>query len=538
MEHREDGQDWSCNPNDLNLKLPKNRENDPAIVGLGPNHIMGCVTCRLKTFFQDYWGTTAADSTEGLSAFQPTHASILPLHRLGERWNSAPPSSSDHPKHEGETEEAWFARRLRLETQQQLSRRRRNAAGQQCADEYWSWLRTGVRSSIQDDNQARIEQFDALFTLTLHQEVRCNTCAFPRAGKAPTPYDSDDATVTGGFTHILMHPSGRDNLRSALTRSDPLLPYTEDVLVCENPDCGQAGTTTTTRLEAAPHYTRVHLNVGSIIRVAIITERKDYTPIQIPPILDLTAHVYAPNQRRARPLRYKLISALYHIGPQTTGGHWVAEVSRPMTMDEVSKARRIGGMAEKALAKHAEGAEKSKKAEEPAASRKRKRAFPSTQYHLCNDSRIADFRETDDFNSLTMNPMTLPSASVYGANAVTLMYERLEERTRKPRYLSELETALEQDAYYAVESGAPKEKKTEKDGEMENSIEKQLIMEKGVEKSGGDGGSGEKKDTEKAEGEKEADGVKKADEKKAEEEKPEGRYPKRRRKAVFYGTMC
>ena len=563
LEHREDGQDWPCNQDDENLKLPKNLERDPATLALDPNLVTGCVTCRLKTFFQDYWGTAAADPPQGPSAFQPTHASILPLHRLGEKWNCAPPSFNDIPKKEGETAEAYFARRLSLETEQQLSRRRQDAAGQHCADEYWSWLRTAVRDSIRDDNQARIEQFDALFTLTLHQEIRCSTCACPRAGKAPVPYESDDAMRTGGFTNVSM--SGIDHLLTALRRNDPLQPDTEDTLVCEDPACGQVGTTTTTRLEAAPHYTRVHMNVGAFVGDAVVTEIKDYTPIQIPPILDLTAHVYAPNARRARPLRYKLISALYHIGPRITGGHWVAGVSRPMTADEVSslkQARRIGETVGKGLAANTEGAEKSKKAEEPAGARKRKRGFPSTQYHLCNDSRIADFPQTDDFNPLTSNPMTLASAAVQGANAVTLMYERLDVRTRTPRYLSELETALEQDRYYAVGSGAPEEKKTEKEGaeKQENEkegagkegagkegagkegIEKEGIEKEGIEKEGpgkseGDSGSGEKMNTEK-ENSGVAEGEKKAEEKNAEEEKLEGRYPKRRRKAVSYRKMC
>ncbi|KAG9204912.1 hypothetical protein G6514_010146 [Epicoccum nigrum] len=339
------------------------------------------------------------------------------------------------------------------------------------------------------------------------------------------PYDSDDVQVLDGFSQIQIHPSGRDVLGTALTRKDPLQPYTEDLLICEILDCGQAGTTTTHRLEAAPHYLRVHVKVGTLVGNVIGTS-KNHTPIGIPPIIDLTAHMYAPNARRARPLRYKLISALYYIGPQTTGGHWVAGVSRPLTEGEISSLKRALGTGEraaKASAKQAERTEKSKNAE-PAVSRKRKRAFPSTQYHLCNDSRIADFRETDDFNPLIRNPMTLAVASVYGANTVMLIYERLPHRT--PRYLSELETALDQYGYYAIGSGAPKEEKIEKNGEIEKGkkeegTEKERTEREGTEKSGGDGSSGKTKDIEK----KVTDGTDTGNaegEKKEEEEKPEG----------------
>jgi hypothetical protein len=345
-----------------------------------------------------------------------------------------------------------------------------------------------------------------------------------------------------GIVNIPFARSGRDDLASAIARSD-FLNLEMPNKTCEQASCRQNGANKTRRILASPHYLRVHLNV--FVGDNDWDSTKNRNAIQIPPILDITQHAQATNaDEPAWPMKYKLISAIYHSGATTASGHYTAGLSRPLTRAEQqhrsTQAKKVQDPMKAGAAKG------SGQPQQSTVSKKRKRQDPvaSTGYYLCNDSHVADLSAAGDDNPLCRNPMT-GRPYVDNANVAVLMYERLPHRT--PRYLSELKTALVEDVYYAVGSGAPKEKKTENDGGLEKGTEKEGIEKQGtkkegaekqgtekegVEESGGDGGSGEKKDTEKAEGEK------KADEKKAKEEKPEGRYPKRRRNAVSYGKMC
>jgi hypothetical protein len=364
-----------------------------------------------------------------------------------------------------------------------------------------------------------------------------------------------------GIVRIPFARSGRDDVASAIARSDFMNLEMPDK-TCEQASCEQKGANKTRRILASPHYLRVHLDLFGGDNDSDST--KNWNSIQIPPILDITQHAQATNaDEQAWPMRYKLISALYHSGATTASGHYAAGVSRPLTRAEQQHRSTQAKNVQDAL--KAGAAKGSGQPQQSTDSKKRKRQDPvaSTGYYLCNDSRVADFTAAGDDNPLCRNPMT-GRPYVENANVAVLMYERLPHRT--PRYLSELKTALVEDVYYAIGSGAPKEKKTENDGGKEKGTEKEGCEKKdtekegagkeGAEKEGAEKEGAEKKDTEKvggekkaegektaegekkAEGEKTAEGEKKADEKKPEEEKPEGRYPKRRRKAVSYRKMC
>ena len=320
-------------------------------------------------------------------------------------------------------------------------------------------------------------------------------------------------------------------------------------MTCKRTGCQSKGANKLRQITAAPHYLRVQLDhyAGS----ENMDTTKNRNAIQIPPILDMTQHVKtASADESAWPLRYKLISVIYHCGESTNYGHWAAGVSRPLTRAEQQQRAAQAKRAQNAtLAGAAKG---SGQPGQSTVSKKRKRQdpVPTTGYYFCNDSQVEDLPAAGDENPLCRNPMTGPTY-VDNANVAVLMYERLPHRT--PRYMSELKTALVEDGYYAVGSGAPKEKKTDEKKKTDEEKKTEERSKGENEKKGeNETEDAEKKETEKAETEKKAEEKKaeeekaeekkaeekKAEEKKAEEETPEGRYPKRRRKAVSYSKMC
>ena len=217
---------------------------------------------------------------------------------------------------------------------------------------------------------------------------------------------------------------------------------TNDALACT---CTHVGATTTRRIEAAPEYLRVHLDL-CIIKSDKTTTVKNKTPIAIPDVLNLTAHAYAPDAgKQPWPLRYKLISVLYHAGKSTSSGHWTAGVSCP-----IPKAERAKHM------KGAKGAKKGKRGEAVADA-------PSTSYHFCSDHTITEWQTIGGENPLTENPYITRGKSEM--NAVVLVYERL---PRAPDYVGELDSSLNE-KYYDVDKkeqksrdiAAKKRKKTD-----------------------------------------------------------------------------
>jgi hypothetical protein len=143
------GQDWPCHADDANRRLPINQENDQAILDMDQNLIIGCVPCRLKAFFQQYWAKETIGSNGLPMAFPYNHASIMPLHSLAERWMCRLPDSlSEKDKLPGETDAAFATRRLAKETKAQRKERVSFARGQSCADEFMGFLRAGIVDSI------------------------------------------------------------------------------------------------------------------------------------------------------------------------------------------------------------------------------------------------------------------------------------------------------------------------------------------------------------------------------------------------------
>lgn len=188
---------------------------------------------------------------------------------------------------------------------------------------------------------------------------------------------------------------------------------------CKKRGCGNKGATRTPYIDLAPEYLRVHLNLAMISEEG--EEQKNLNPIEIPEILDLTDRVYrAPRTKEPEPVRYKLISTLYHAGQTSAAGHWTAAVSCPP--DNPSTL--------------------------------------TTTYSFCNDATIRPLPllPTPPHNPLTSNPLTQTGTH---HNVVVMMYERLPTPPATRSFARELETDL-QDAYYdtrgAVKMSAKRKK--------------------------------------------------------------------------------
>tara|TARA_R110002003_G_scaffold141_7_gene12930 strand:+ start:1051 stop:1692 length:642 start_codon:yes stop_codon:yes gene_type:complete len=78
------------------------------------------------------------------------------------------------------------------------------------------------------------------------------------------------------------------------------------------------------RLHATPEYLRVHLNV----RLGEWNEAgaKNRALVHIPEILDLTQYMTTPPDDPS-PVRYRLVSAVYHRGTSLSAGHYAAGVT-------------------------------------------------------------------------------------------------------------------------------------------------------------------------------------------------------------------
>ncbi|KAF3002963.1 hypothetical protein E8E13_004505 [Curvularia kusanoi] len=458
--------DWPCNENDPNRKLPKRQENDPAILNMNQDQILGCVSCRLKAFFTAYWSDRRGDSDSNLSALQYRHPSISPLHALGEKWfcflAQLPPEFKRRP---GQSNADWIAERQAAETPGMRARRLERAKGQHCSDDYLGFILSGVASSIAPDNQARLDQLTALFTIQIHEEVVCAdpACAFPRDRSAPANYPD---TTLGGFLQTFVHQVASTKLLDILKHSK-LGSELNPNLICENLDCQKPGAAITRRIEAAPQYFHIHLSLSTLepvkrdrkqgetptaedLMLGTLTSRKNKKKVGIPSTLDLTDLAYVPiKDASAWPMVYRLISVLYHIGSQTTGGHWVAGVSGPP----------------------------------PPQKRKREGPVEDAAYYLCNDSTITELPKVNRDSPLVQNPQPLT-----GGNSVVLMYERVNRRPR--RLPGNLITSLEH-GYYNVGGGAPKVE----DGDRDKADHDKEDGDTGDnDKAGGDKGDDNKKD--------------------------------------------
>lgn len=301
-------------------------------------------------------------------------------------------------------------------------------------------------SDATPSNQTRLDQYAALFVVQRHEERRCASCNAARSDPAHIDYS---VTRDIGFSNIQPSPEGPDDLMAALIRSDWLADEHNDALTCVADNCNHQGATLTRRIEAAPEYLRVHLDL-STKNDDKVTNIKNKNPIKIPDILDLTEHTYAPEtSKQPWPLRYKLISVLYHVGDETTHGHWVAGVSCPRSKAE-REARN--GKRGATLAK----------------------APP--RYFFSNDHRVDEWQTIEDGNPLTENPY-IKYSSKY--NAVVLMYERLPKTKMQPNYVDDIATTLNEKFYeVGKKRGSQKESNGKKRKETDDSEERSLRRSK------------------------------------------------------------
>jgi hypothetical protein len=133
------GADWPCRPDDPNLQLPLNREEDPAIVDMGRG-IMQCVACLMKDFIIEYWshGTT----------LPADHHTLRPLRIMANRWFGQSPDAGTLEQRPQESERDFIQRRLAKETAPQRQSRVANAEGQQDSDEFLMKVLEAIRDSI------------------------------------------------------------------------------------------------------------------------------------------------------------------------------------------------------------------------------------------------------------------------------------------------------------------------------------------------------------------------------------------------------
>ena len=156
MEHNEDGQDWPCNPTDPNLRLPHLREKDKVLTQLmDRGMILGCVLCRLKESFRDYWGDASTVHGNLPTSFSGDRASIARLDRMSEKWKcervwwraGEGQTKADVMKLD-ETDDEFVLRLHDEETSAARDRRYAAAVGQQCAAEYIDILLEQIHKSI------------------------------------------------------------------------------------------------------------------------------------------------------------------------------------------------------------------------------------------------------------------------------------------------------------------------------------------------------------------------------------------------------
>jgi hypothetical protein len=159
-------------------------------------------------------------------------------------------------------------------------------------------------------------------------DIRCRTCNHPAFLPAEDP--------NRGITRVPFARSGREDLASAIARHDTMNLY-EPLKRCDQTSCRQLGANRIRHIAAAPHYLRIHLDYfgGEIAGDRWDDNTRNTNTIQIPPIFDLTRHAKtAGADEPAYPMRYKLISVIYHSSATTSSGHNSAGVSRPLTRAE------------------------------------------------------------------------------------------------------------------------------------------------------------------------------------------------------------
>ncbi|KAF1833157.1 cysteine proteinase [Decorospora gaudefroyi] len=310
LKHKKNGH-WPCHAADPNKSLPEDELTQAEIQDTTKHTKIelytGCVPCILKAFMKAYWGKGDTDvQPPYLPLVLPHHHdSVLPLHQLAERWFCRESQDLDIPKGSSRAERSRLTR----------DSKRAEMTAQQDADEFQRQIFGGIQSSYDHGTapgQARHAEYDSLFTLTLGEVIECSQCG----NRVPQSNRNDIglSLIPRDSTQV---PNASDTIIRAIRRA-----LTDTVVGMCDP-CGQ-NTTRNIRLSilAAPEYLRLTLN--------LYLPQKNTNPISIPDILDITPHMAPPAGGHPHdPVRYKLVSATYHMGTTNKSGHYTANVTGP-----------------------------------------------------------------------------------------------------------------------------------------------------------------------------------------------------------------
>ncbi|KAJ4312968.1 hypothetical protein N0V94_007176 [Neodidymelliopsis sp. IMI 364377] len=220
------------------------------------------------------------------------------------------------------------------ETQAFIQQQREsNMIAQQDAEEFMIYLLgDGCEASIQEnETRHRLAEYNALFKTVYEETQTCSACnAVLRETKAEEfgqriqPDSTGDDTIEAAFERAL---AMNTLVSERIPVADPD-PEQSTNLVCHECGAQWIDRIATRHISSSPEYMRIHLDLMSRE-----TQRKNRKPIRIPDILDLTPHVQRVGQNIPAPLRYRLISVVYHSGPGLDRGHYTASVTGPGPAD-------------------------------------------------------------------------------------------------------------------------------------------------------------------------------------------------------------
>ncbi|KAG9195478.1 hypothetical protein G6011_00599 [Alternaria panax] len=155
---------------------------------------------------------------------------------------------------------AFILRKLNSESLQERTARANAAGCQQDSDEFLTRLLDACRDSIDPTNHQQIDEFNYLFRLTRHEEVRCThgDCNYVQSTS------SYDTTTDLGFSGVMVARHGQNypDIQSALANSAWL--ETDDLSSLTCKACNHTGDVKNFRtIEAAPEYLRINLELNT-----------------------------------------------------------------------------------------------------------------------------------------------------------------------------------------------------------------------------------------------------------------------------------
>lgn len=156
-------------------------------------------------------------------------------------------------------------------------------------------------------------------------------------------------------------------------------------------ECRKAKQTLDRVIEAAPEYLRIQLRLEGWNENKGVPF-KNTKPVDIPEILDLTAHM--DQTEDLEPVRYRLLHVVYHQGSSIRGGHYTTGVTSAHT-------KHAGFLGEG-------------------------NTRPDPPQWFCNDSAVREMEDVDGGHVLTDNPVNWSNKDMSESdyNARTLWYVR------------------------------------------------------------------------------------------------------------------